>query len=397
MNQTKLWTKDYLCVLFTTFFAAVTHNIFISIFPLYVVEIGGNNALAGAMITGLVVASTITRLICGSLLDRYGRRKMLMIGGFLFALNTIAYNFVSNIPGLFMLRILNGISQGIYFGAASTMVADIVPEERLVDGIGYFGIAGSLAAAFAPMIGLEIFQNLGASNLFLFVSFFATIGALFTLWIKSDFIAAPVVKGEENHGFKIPKLSMLIEFSVLVPAIISFFITFGNSSVANFLAACGIERGIASISLFFMVNSISMIIIRLFTGRLTNRYGLSRLIFIGAVLVGIGFVTIAFAYDTFMIISAGILCGIGMGITTPLLNAMIFKIASPQRKGVANSTFALFGDIGNGIGATVWGTLSQYSGYTVTYLVSAICIVIAVIIHLFTLIPKIKLNPQYDR
>ncbi|WP_041137937.1 MFS transporter [Beduini massiliensis] len=396
MNQIKLWTKDYLCVLFTTFFAAVTHNIFISIFPLYVVEIGGNNALAGAMITGLVIASTITRLICGSLLDRYGRRKMLIIGGFLFALNTIAYNFVSTIPGLFMLRIFNGISQGIYFGAASTMVADIVPEDRLVDGIGYFGIAGSLAAAFAPMIGLEIFQNLGASNLFLFVSFFATIGALFTLWIKSDFI--PVVGKKENHdGFKVPKLSMLIEFSVLVPAVISFFITFGNSSVANFLAACGIERGITSISLFFMVNSISMIVIRLFTGRLTHRYGLSRLIFTGAILVGIGFVMIAFAYDTFMIIVAGILCGIGMGITTPLLNAMIFKIADPQRKGVANSTFALFGDIGNGIGATVWGTLSQYSGYTITYLVSAVCIVFAIVIHLMKLIPKIKLNPQYDR
>lgn len=396
MNQAKLWTKDYVFVLFTTFFAAVTHNIFISIFPLYVVKIGGNNALAGAMITGLVIASTITRLICGSLLDRYGRRKMLIIGGFLFAVNTIAYNFITDISGLFMLRILNGVSQGIYFGAASTMVADIVPENRLVDGIGYFGIAGSLAAAFAPMIGLEIFQNLGASNLFLFVSFFATIGALFTLGIKSDFVAVPASK-ESKTKIKIPKLSMLIEFSVFIPAIISFFITFGNSSVANFLAACGIERGITNISLFFMVNSIAMIMIRLFTGRLTTRYGLSRLIFTGSVLVGIGFVMIAFAHDTAMILISGILCGIGMGITTPLLNAMIFKIASPQRKGVANSTFALFGDIGNGIGATVWGTLSQYSGYTMTYLVSALCIVVAIIIHIFRLVPKVKLNPQYDR
>lgn len=383
MKQT-IWSKNFILVLLTTFFAAVTHMIFTSIFPIYVTDIGGNMSIAGMMITGLVFAGTITRLVCGPLQDKYGRRTMLIIGGVMFAINTIAYNFTSNMQLLFILRVCNGISQGVYFGAASTIVADIVPQEKLVDGIGYFGIAGAIGSACAPMIGLEIYQNFGVSTLFILTSIFALIGATFNFFIKP---IKPITT-TQKEVFK-PRLNTVVEFAVIVPAILIALLMLGNSSITNYLATYGLQQGIQNISVYFMINSLTMIIVRLFTGKLSDRFGPIPLITIGILLMIPGYLLIALLPTLPFIILSSILLGIGFALSTPLLNALVFRLASEKRRGVANSTYGLFSDIGNGIGGSLWGDLSQKS-FSLVYLLSALCTLIALLGHQIFLRVKFK-------
>lgn len=389
----KLWSRDYLCVLLTTFFAAVTHNIFLSIFPLYVSSIGGDNALSGAMITGQVAAGTLTRLVCGRLQDRYGRKRLLAAGALLFLANTAAYLFVRDMTVIFLLRVCNGVSQGIYFGAASTIVADIVPPERLVDGIGYFSIAGSVGAAVSPMAGLWVFERLGAQPLFLFAALSAAVGAAFPLFIRTQGRGAsgtPKEGAGRPAGKRWAGLAAVVEFSVLVPALVSFFLTLGNSSVTNFLASCGVSRGIENVSLYFMVNSAAMILTRLFTGKLVKRFGDTRLIFAGAGTFLAALLFVAFARSSAPVVVAGVLAGFGLGLATPLINALVFRFAPEERRGVANSTFGLFGDLGSGLGGAVWGGVTQYAGYTAAYLLSGVCVLIGGAVHGLFLRPKLK-------
>ena len=391
MPNQKLWTKDYFCVLLTTFFAAITHNIFLSIFPLYVNSIGGNNALSGAMITGHVAAGTVTRLVCGKLQDRYGRKRVLVAGAFLFLLNTAAYLFVTDMAALFALRVFNGVSQGVYFGAASTIVADIAPPDRLVDGIGYFSIAAAVATAVSPMLGLWVFQNFGSLPLFLIASVSAAVGAAFPLFIRTQghSEAAPrqAVLKPEKKGMG--PVASVIELSVLAPALVSFFITLGSSSISNFLASCGVERGIENVSLYFLLNSITMISTRLFTGKLVKRFGEIKLIFAGAGLFLAALVLVAFAHTTVPVAVSGILAGFGLGVATPLINSLVFRFAPEEKRGVANSTFGLFGDLGSGLGGAVWGGVTQYAGYTAAYLLSAVSVLAGGALHGVFLAPKL--------
>lgn len=398
-----LWTKDYVFILLTTFCAAVVDMIFISILPIHVVDIGGTNAIAGAMITGLVAAGMITKLVSGRLMDLYGRRRILYIGCIMYAINIILYNFAFDIQTLFVLRIISGISQGLYFGSVATIVADIVPADRLIDGIGYFGIAASLAGAFAPMIGLAIFNSMGSAALFVFASVFAVIAAVLALLVKSNYVPSNLSKIRLNsdtwpEGSKIKDAGIFkfIELSIMVPALIAFFIMFGNSAVSNFLASCGVERGIEGISLFFTMSSIAMIIVRLFNGKLASKFGSFRVILVGMILLIAAYIIIAFSYGTALIIVAGILSGLGFGISMPLLNATIYDMVGPERRGVASSTYGLFGDAGNGIGASFWGATSQLGGYTLTYMLSSVCIVISALIHTFVLRAKIKPSAMND-
>lgn len=344
MNETRLWTKDYIFLLLAVFFAAFTHNIFIVVFPVYMLHIGGSNALTGLMMSGLTISGIITRLIVGSLIDRLGRKKILILGSTLFSINTIAYCFISNISGLFVLRVLNGITQGIFFPVPPTIVADIAPRKRLVDGMSYFGISAALASSLAPIIGLRIFQNYGSNLLFIMASVFTVISVAFTLFIKDKYRFTSKEKLNLNK-FQLPKISTIIEISVLIPSTISFFIYFGNSSITNFLATCGIARGITNVSIFFLINNMVMIITRLFTGRLVREFGKMKLILGGCGLIFISTVLIAFSFNIYTIIIASIIFGIGVSISTQLLQVIILELVNEERRGVANSTFMLLGDI----------------------------------------------------
>ena len=390
MINKQLWTKDYMLLLATTFFAAITHSIFTTVFPVHVIATGGNAGLVGAMITGLTIATIITRLCTGFLSDHFGIRKMLIIGSSLFVLNTAAYLVVNNMTGLFALRIFNGVSQGVYFGAAAISVAHLVNKEDLVEGISYFGIAGSLAAAIAPMIGLRVYAQFGIQILYIAVTFTAIIGLLCTLLIsKSTRTMAQTVATSEKQKITI---HTLFDFSIIIPAGMILLIMFGNSAIANFLPTFGVERNIANIGSFFMFYNIAIICMRLFNGKLLQKINFNTLLLAGGGMLVIAFIFIAFAHSFTPIFIASILSGLGMGIVHPLTNSTIFMISPPERKGVVSATFALMFDIGNGFGAFAWGALAVVSGYTLVYILAGLLTLVVLVIHQFILKPKLAKN-----
>jgi MFS family permease len=115
-----------------------------------------------------------------------------------------------------------------------------------------------------------------------------------------------------------------------------------------------------------------------------------RLVTAGIILVVAATLMIAFTHEISMIIAASILFGVGMAISTQILQVIIMELVPESRRGVANSTYMLFGDIGMGIGAAIWGVTSVYGGYTITFILSALVIALAAATHVIYLIPKYK-------
>ena len=132
MFSRRLWNRDFILVLLVCSIASYTNSIFISLLPVYVLDLGGTNALTGMMMTGLTLLGMVTRIIVAPLIDRIGRKKLLVIGSGLYALNALDFCFTKDLNVLFALRVLHGFTQGIFFSVPPTMVADISPEDLLV-------------------------------------------------------------------------------------------------------------------------------------------------------------------------------------------------------------------------------------------------------------------------
>ena len=166
MFSWRLWNRDFILVLLVCSIASYTNSIFISLLPVYVLDLGGTNALTGMMMTGLTLLGMATRIIVAPLIDKIGRKKLLVIGSGLYALNALAFCFTKDLNVPFALRVLHGFTQGIFFPVPPTMVADISQEDLLVDAMGFFGISSSLVFAVTPTIGLAIYNNLGPEAMF---------------------------------------------------------------------------------------------------------------------------------------------------------------------------------------------------------------------------------------
>ncbi len=352
-------------------FASVTDSTLINVLPVYIQDTVGSNLATGWMITGLTVASMVTRLVCGPLTDKFGRKRLVVIGSSAYAINALAYCFASNIKAVFFLRVLNGITQGIYFPVPPMLVADLVPENRLVDGMGFFGVASSVRFAVAPTISLAVYKSLGTTAFFWWITVTAVISAVLTMLIQ---IKAPErAVGLENQPKQArPRFGLhtLFDGSVLGLGMVSLLLALGTAAVANFTMAYGLSKGIENIGLFTLTTSLAGLFTKVLVGRLTARFTKGGLVAAGCVLSGLATVVLGLSESLALMLAAAVLYGMGTAVTGQLLQVLVIERVADDRRGVAMSTYSLLGDVGSGAGGMAAGGISQRMGYTACYLLA---------------------------
>ena len=359
--------KDFIFACLIASFAGFSHQVFNIVFPVYILDIGGTNAMTGLMMVGLTIATIVTRFMFGTLIDEWGRKKTLLLGSALFTVNTFAYCFVHDFTGLFVLRICNGISQGIFFPVPPTVVSDHVSPRKLSDALGLFGICSSLPVAFAPTLGLYVYKSFGANTLFMLTTGTALIAVGLAAGITDHYVPQKSTGGWKEKM----KLSQIIELSIIAPSLIYMFIYFGYSSITNFITPYGISKGIDSIGLFFTVNTLTVIFARLLAGRVANVLGIINTICLGIGASVCSSILTAFMDSRPLMFVSSVLLGIGITFVTQLTQVYVLNHADEHRKGVANTTWMLLGDLGTGAGSMLWGFVSTNFGYFITYLLSA--------------------------
>ena len=395
MQKEALWSKDFFLINISNFTSFLSYSLFVTVMALFVIDIGGTNQTTGLITAGLTVTTMVCRPLVGKALDHYGRKPVFVTGGILFALNTVAYLFCHTLSSFAVVRIIHGISQALFIVAVQTTAGDIIPESRLVEGLGFFGISGSGAAALVPMTGLYIYEHYGVSRLFLIMSFFAAFGALAAMLLHVKEKSA-ILKSSNDTEENTPKrethvklFSALFEPSAVFPGLYVLLMSFAYSLVSTFLTPCGLERGINTVSLYFTVCSFVMMATRLFSGKVTLKIGLSRILSVGTVVMAGSIVMIAFAHSISMLIISGVLYGISAGLIQPILQTLVFRFAPLKRRGSATATYGLMEDIGTGAGSAMWGSMTMSSGYTASFLTSAAVMALCGIEHLLILRPKI--------
>lgn len=367
-SMTKLWNRDFILLNICVIFASFTNFSLIYLLPVHVLNIGGTNAITGLMTTGMTVTYLITALMTAPLIDRWGRKKMLVLGTVLYALNAAGYVlFADDLTAVTILRILNGVTQGIFFPVPPTVVADVSPKDRMVEAIGYFGIAGALPAVFAPVAGLWIYENTGSGAFFMMTALSAAVSVIYALLMHENYHPSAVVKESRKVS-----IHTVLELSVIMPSIAAFLVYAGNSAVNNFALPVGIERNIAGMSLFLSVNNIAMIITRLAAGKLARKVPFPVLAAAGIITLTCGNLLIAFAYDLWLMLIASVLVGVGITLFIQLVQSHVLSSVPDSRRGVAGSTLMLFQNTGNGVGAALFGSTSESIGYMFTYIISAI-------------------------
>lgn len=399
MNQSlieikaKLWTSHFIKIMFVGFTIGLCNQIQITTLPVYVQHLGGSKTIAGLMLGIFTLSALFFRPLVGNLLDRIGRRIVLVTGVAIFAIASFSYYFVDYIWLLLLLRFIHGAGFSAYSTSTGTIVADVVPNGRLMEGIGYYGVAGTMAVALGPALGLFLIVWAGISELYLLTFGIAALGliaAYFINYEKEDasLPATPNFQDKvilDKDDLNRPRKNFFFERSALKPSLVMFFITLSQGAVISFLPLYAYSKGIGNIGIYFTVSAVALMISRPFTGRLSDRFGAAKIILPGMLLLILAFILIPFTTSVSGFVLIGILHGFGSGTAFPVLNAITIKMCPAERRGSGNATFLSSVDAGYGIGSIMWGIVSQNIGFAAIYFGAAASVAVSLIIFIVTL------------
>jgi len=127
------------------------------------------------------VTYAATSLPAGILSDRLGRRRVIIMGWFIYVLVYLGFAVASSLWQIWLLFACYGIYYGIVEGVARAFVADLVPEERRGTAYGlYHGVVG-LTLLPASLIAGWLWQAISPAAPFYFgatLAFLAMLGIM---------------------------------------------------------------------------------------------------------------------------------------------------------------------------------------------------------------------------
>ena len=157
-----------------------------------------------------------------------------------------AYNLATSLLILFSLRAIHGFSWGFASTGAGTIASDIVPAARRGEGMGYYGLASTLAMAVGPVLSLFILDRYGFHTLFTAGSILSAISLLCLLGIKS--FESNIHKGKTKIS-----LNSFLEPRVYSLSVVLFFVNLTYGGIVSFITLYAKELNIANAGIFFMV------------------------------------------------------------------------------------------------------------------------------------------------
>ncbi|HEV2237128.1 MAG TPA: MFS transporter, partial [Ktedonobacterales bacterium] len=120
---------------------------------LYARQQGATLELIGAMASAYLVANFVAQYPASWLADRWGRRRLMVLGLIAQALLSVAYIYVSD-PVLFVvLRCGEGLAAAPLLPVARALIADAVPDVQRGRAYGVFGAAFNFGFLAGPALG----------------------------------------------------------------------------------------------------------------------------------------------------------------------------------------------------------------------------------------------------
>src|SRR5687768_3326425 len=253
-----------------------TFTVFLSAFqllptaPFHILAQGGSQTAAGLFLGFLAYASAFSAPLTGSLGDRFGKRRMLIVCSLILTAFALAYALVDDYRITLALAVLHGSFWSGLLSASSAYVTDFIPADRRAEGIGYWGLSTMLAVTVAPSLGLWLFDKGGWTWVCASAGILNLVMAGIAAQMRPD---TPHPRDEAVPFFG----RHLIEWRVLVMSMTLFLYSFGYGGITSFVALYAEANAVVPRSIFFTIFSVIVIATRPIFGSMGDRIGYRRI------------------------------------------------------------------------------------------------------------------------
>ena len=388
MEKEKLWTREFILVTISLFFAAlVQYSLLTTLAVFSMRSFGVSEGLAGFTASIAMFGSIIGRLYQGASEKRLGRRRLGLVANILQTIMCVFYFIPMPIGPFFAVRFVHGIMSGTVQNTMSASAMEFIPLSRRAEGINTNSLAYVAAIALGPAFGLSVINQWSYTGLWISVLIYAAIATITFALVRFKPWEKPVQeKQAKPHGKDL--FWSIIEKTALPLACMIFLLTLCYTTMIAFMETYTIEIGLTWMaSVFFITYSIMVVITRPLGGRIVDKRGENSVMVpaisiyvVSLVLLGLAGIMPVSAAPA-MLIAAAILTACGFGVILPTGQATAVKYVDISNVGKTISTYYSFFDIGMGVGAFILGSVASKAGFSNMFLISVVFVVAALIIY----------------
>ncbi|MGQ9514904.1 MAG: MFS transporter [Thermoproteota archaeon] len=346
------------------------------IWPIYIVKLGATMTELGLVFTASNITAAILQVPSGLLSDRFGRKKLHVLGSLLGILPPFMYisaiNWIDLLPWAFLAGISTGLSSSIRW----TVVADASPD-KMASAYGWT-ITGMLGGmTLGPFLGGFISDLYGMKATFLVSFLLYIITSLLAIMMRetgsSRLDLSPIPSKNHTSLFRV-----LVVFSIvnivqgigfgLLPPLLPVFIT--TRFRVDFT-----RLGI----IYALGTGLPAMIVQLPGGKIAERFDKKKLIILTLLLSSPFNAILPLSWNLIVLLLSLFLGGAIMNIAWPAYQSLMMELTPRERRGFMNGISATTMWIGMSVGSAISGLIweglgSAFPFYltTILFLVSSI-------------------------
>lgn len=352
-NAPKLITRPFVSVALTAFVFFFYIGIVLVTVPRFIEdELGSGEFGVGLTVATFAAAAIVVRPFLGRLIERFGRRAIMMIGALIAATSGALLGLSTELWHVLVLRSFMGVGEAAVFVGAATLIADLAPAHRRAEAASYFSVAVYGGIGLGPTIGEWILGDDRYALTFLAASGFSALAAVTVLGVprRVDRSAAPA-----STDVKPP----LFHRAAFWPGVVLASGIAAFSVFAAFIPEYARTVGLAgSAGLFFVYSAVSLVL-RVVGARLPERLGEHRMVTIALGSLAIGLALISLVTEPWALWVGAAVIGVGMAFLYPSLMANVVNRVDDGERASALSSFTMFFELGSVVGGVVLGAIGE--------------------------------------
>ena len=328
-------------------------------------ELGADALGVGLAVAAYSLTNLVLNLVGGSLTDRIGRRKILLVSLAISPICIAVYGLADSLPIFLAARVVHGAFGGFLTASLFALLADLAPEGERGRTIGRAGALIGAAAVVGPAVAGLAARELGSGPVFLGVAAIIAIGLLAVRATRP-----PAARSDRPGTWA----RLLTDPRLRVAYLAIFGLEAGVGIVTGFLKDGIIERQMAAGmdaeralryatsaqgGLFSIFALVAVVLMLSPLARGVHRRGVLGLSLVGLAFLAVSTAILAFGGAILTDSVAMVLYGAGFGLLFPAAAGMVGIAAPAPERGRAYGIFNFSFDAG--ISGPLWRPYSRFA------------------------------------
>ncbi|MFR3731706.1 MAG: MFS transporter [Enterococcus sp.] len=364
------------------------------VYPQINESLGGNisDTALGSIASFYFFGYVIMQIPAGFLVDKIGKKTVLLPGFVVFALAALLISQASSISMIYTGSFLAGIGCGSFYGSAYSLTSQNIPKEKKSFSTAIVNSGSAVGSGFGMILSsfIVIQMNMPWQTMMYLSAFLIVCMTIaFALVIRSNkedvaFLESQAAAEEETTDQPKEKVSLSTLFSLrMLFTYVLYFATcyayyMTVTWLPNFL---GTERGFQGVAIGFSSSLVAFASIpgALFFSRLADKYMHKKVTFIVILEVLAALmllVTVQATNSTFLMIALILYGFLGKLAVEPIIISLLGENAPKVGVGTTLGVFNFFGMMSSVIAPTLTGSISDATGSKVMGFYIAIILLI---------------------